>query len=198
MTILVSPGKVTASGASTRRSARRLTWLAVIGVFLAVLFLALRHAASFLVVNAPQRADAILVLEGGAGDSRYWKAVELAKQGYAQHILVDADSQGKQWGVTEADLAATFIERVTPGMAEICPITADSTFEEAADVRPCLTRSEGLVRAHCDLELPYPPRPFDISQTSSPVPLVGRGRIRAVLLRRPLVAASPVGQNNTR
>lgn len=131
---------MTASGASTRRSARGLTWLAIVGVFLVVLFLALRHAASFLVVNAPERADAILVLEGGGDGSRYWKAVELAKQGYAQHILVDANSQGKQWGVVEADLAAAFIERVTPGMAEVCPITADSTFEETADVRPCLAR----------------------------------------------------------
>ena len=191
------PGNSPDGSLKTGRS-RSLTGIAVLVLCLATFLFGFGHAASFLVLNAPEHSDAILVLEGGAGDSRYWKAVELSKQGYAQHILVDADSQAEQWGVTEADLAAAFIERVTPGMAEVCPITADSTFAETDDVGPCLTRLQAksvLIvtsdyhtrRALSIFRKRLPQYHWSIAAASAPY-----------LLRRPLVAASPVGQNRPR
>jgi uncharacterized SAM-binding protein YcdF (DUF218 family) len=101
--------------------------------------LLLSHAASFLVVNDPQPADVILVLAGdGAG--RYSHAVELQKRGFAERIILDVDARPGMFGKSQADLAIDFLrEQGSPG-SEICPVCADSTFGEAADVKGCLAQ----------------------------------------------------------
>ena len=99
----------------------------------------LSHAGSFLVLNAPEHADAILVLPGG--DSSYGHAVKLQRQGYADRILLAAGISRTIYGRSEADLATEFVNRTSPGLVEVCPIVRDSTFGEAADVKRCL---EGL------------------------------------------------------
>ena len=99
----------------------------------------LSHAGSFLVLNAPEHADAILVLPGG--DTSYWHAVKLQRQGYANRILLAAGISQTIYGRSEADLATEFVNRTSPGLVEVCPIVRDSTFGEAADVKRCL---EGL------------------------------------------------------
>ena len=68
----------------------------------------LSHAGSFLILNAPEHADAILVLEGA--DHSYWHAVKLQKQGYADRILLDASAVRMMYGKSEADLAIEFLE----------------------------------------------------------------------------------------
>jgi len=97
----------------------------------------LSHAGSFLVVNAPEHADAILILAGGF-DSRYRHALELQKQGYADRILLDANINPTIYGKSEADLATEFLGRTSPGLFEVCPTLEGSTFGEAADVKHCL------------------------------------------------------------
>jgi len=98
----------------------------------------LSHAGSFLVLNAPERADAILVLKGA--DSLYGHAVELQKQGYADRILLDASVSQIIYGRSQAALATEFLNRTSPGLVEVCPTFQDSTFAEAADVKRCLAR----------------------------------------------------------
>ncbi len=116
---------------------KRILVLAVV-IVLAVLLLA--HAGSFLIVNAPERSDVMVVLEGGAGSSRYQQAVKLQKQGYAPRIMVDADVSREVYGQTEAQLAAEFFRRSQQSYSEVCPTVGDSTFAEAADVQRCLQR----------------------------------------------------------
>ncbi len=101
----------------------------------------LSHAGSFLVVNAPEPADAALVLGGGADSARLWLAVKLQKQGYVGRILLAASARQMIYGQSEADLAAEFLKRTSPGLVEVCPTVQDSTYSEAADIKRCL---EGL------------------------------------------------------
>jgi uncharacterized SAM-binding protein YcdF (DUF218 family) len=109
----------------------------VAAVVIAVLVIVLlAHAGSFLIVNAPEHADAILVLGGGS----YRHAVQLQEQGYAGRILLAASATQTIYGKSEADLAIDFLHRTSPGTAEVCPTTQDSTFGEAVDVKRCLDR----------------------------------------------------------
>ncbi len=98
----------------------------------------LSHAGSFLVLNAPEHSDVILVLAGPADGSRYWHAVKLRDRGYADKILLDASVTQTMYGKSEADMASDFLKETSPGLVEVCPTNQDSTFGEAADVKRCL------------------------------------------------------------
>jgi uncharacterized SAM-binding protein YcdF (DUF218 family) len=112
----------------------------IVAIAIAVLVIVLlSHAGSFLILNAPEHADAILVLQGGA-DGSYRHAVQLQKQGYADRILLDVSVTRTLFGKSEAGLATEFLDRTSPGVAEVCPTVQDSTFGEAVDVKRCLTR----------------------------------------------------------
>ena len=114
------------------------TRLIVLIAFLILIVQLLSHSGSFLILNSPEHADAILVLDGA--DSSYWHAVKLRKQGYADRILLDASTIRMVYGKSEADLATEFLNRTPAGLAEVCPTVQDSTFGEAADIKRCLTR----------------------------------------------------------
>lgn len=112
--------------------------LIVLIAFLILIMVLLLHSGSFLVLNSPEYADAILVLKGGEGS--YRQAVKLQTQGYANRILLDASVIRMVYGKSEADLATEFLNRTSPGLAEVCPTVQDSPFGEAADVKRCLAR----------------------------------------------------------
>jgi len=98
----------------------------------AVLFL-LSRAGTFLILHAPEGADAIVVLNGA------WpQAVKLQKEGYAPEVLLDADVNHTIFGRSEADLASEFLASTKPAGMQLCRINGDSTFEEPADVQRCL------------------------------------------------------------
>ena len=103
-----------------------------------VVILAMEYAASFLRVNHPAHSDLILVLGGGMDDSRYWRAVELMKAGYADKIVLDAEASSKKYGKSNADLAGDFLERIHAENTTVCPVYADSTYGETEDVARCL------------------------------------------------------------
>lgn len=117
---------------------KRFAWLIILLIIASILLLS--RAASFLVVDAPERSDLMLVLAGGE-DTRYWRAVELATQGYAGEIQLDADATRRRFGKTDAELARPFVEQTAPSIAEVCPTLEASTFGEAEDVRRCLSDS---------------------------------------------------------
>ena len=101
----------------------------------------LSHAGSFLVVHVPERSDVLVVLEGGAGSSRFQQALRLQKMSYAPLVLVDADVTRDYYGKSEADLLLEYLQRTHTTGVEVCPTVADSTYAEAADVERCLKRA---------------------------------------------------------
>ncbi len=103
----------------------------------ALVVVLLAHAGSFLILNAPEHADAMLVL--AAAEGSYWHAVKLQKQGYAERILVDASVTRTVYGKAEVDLVTEFLDRTPSRLVEVCPIFQDSTLGEAADVNRCLS-----------------------------------------------------------
>src|SRR5664279_4667120 len=91
-----------------------------VAVVLALLLLS--RSSSFLVMDAPAQSDVMLVLAGGRGDWRYWRAVQLLQKGYANRILLDVDAREEKYGKSQVGLATEFLDRNTPGHSEVCPI----------------------------------------------------------------------------
>src|SRR5580658_5565448 len=113
---------------------KRVLFRSVVLILICALFFF--QAGSYLVVNHPEKSDAIVVLGGDAADNRYWRGMELLRSGYGQHLLLDANT-GVTYGHSYADLAADFVARTAgPNAAQVsvCPITGDSTKDEAVQV----------------------------------------------------------------
>ncbi len=95
-----------------------------------------------LVVDAPQKADAILVLEG-ENDMRPQRGLELLRSGSAPALLLDAVVQMRVFGIAKPEIAAEFIKTLPPADAarvSVCAIDALSTKAEAHAAEPCLRR----------------------------------------------------------
>lgn len=114
---------------------KRIVWLVLLAVLVVFLFL---HAGSFLVVDAPEHADLIVVLAGGNNDLRYWHGVQLMKDGWAPRLMLDVFAKGETFGNNDIDLAREFLDRTTPGRSTICPLIDNSTFGEARHIGQCL------------------------------------------------------------
>lgn len=112
---------------------KRLVIVAVLAVVAWIGLFLLSRAGSFLIVNAPQRSDVIVALEG-----EWPKAMQLQREGYAPIVLLDASVNQQIWGRAEADLAIELLERTKPPGVQICPTVGDSTFRETVDVQRCL------------------------------------------------------------
>ncbi|HZQ92169.1 MAG TPA: YdcF family protein [Terriglobales bacterium] len=114
---------------------RTLAALALLG---AILWGAL--GGRFLVVDAPEKSDAILVLEGEAG-VRLRRALELLRQGWAPRVLLDVREADSFYGTSKIDLAQKWIASLPPEDAarmSICPFDALSTQTEAREAERCL------------------------------------------------------------
>ena len=135
-----------AAPAKPSRWRRRLGWLLVVVAVLAGVGWLLSQLGHFLVLHAPERSDALVVLEGGVGSSRFEQALRLHKAGYAPLILVDADVTRDFYGKTEADMLMDYLRREHLNSVAVCATTADSTYNETKDVERCM-RMEGATSA---------------------------------------------------
>jgi hypothetical protein len=110
-------------------------------LFLAVVVLvaiAASHAARFLVVDKPERSDAIVVLAGDT-DARPARALELLRQGIAPHLLLDAENRNRIYDMRLIDIAQDYVNHLPDAnRVSVCPIFGSSTFAEADDVNRCL------------------------------------------------------------
>ena len=108
----------------------------------AVCALLILQPGLWLIVNNPEKSDAIIVLGGDVNDVRYRHGLELLRAGYGQHLIVDV-LELRLYGHSTADLARDFIEQ-TAGerrlQVSVCPIRFDSTKEETGEVAGCLAR----------------------------------------------------------
>ena len=96
----------------------------------------------YLIVNNPEKSDAIVVLGGDAADQRYWRGMELLRTGYAKYMLVDATT-GITYGHSYVDLAKDYVARTAGANASqvsVCPIAGDSTKIESQQVNACLQK----------------------------------------------------------
>jgi DUF218 domain len=111
----------------------------LLGLLLVVFLAGLaRQAAQFLVVDAPERSDAIVVLAGET-HVRPALALDLLRQGKAPRVFLDAETRDLIYDQRLTDIAQKYVD----GQAEatrvsVCPIVGFSTNAETEDVRHCL------------------------------------------------------------
>lgn len=118
----------------------RLSSLIVAAVFL--VFCA-ANAGRFLVMDAPQPSDVIVVLAGEA-DRRPARAFALLAQRYAPRLLLDVPAAARIYDLTQLELAEKYTKSLPQAEAiRICPIAGLSTRDEAHDVKQCLAREPG-------------------------------------------------------
>jgi DUF218 domain len=109
------------------------------GLFiLAVIAAFASRAARFLVVDAPEASDAIVVLAGET-NVRPVLAVKLLDQGVAPRVLLDAETRDLIYDQRLTDIAQKYVDGLgESNRVSICPIVGFSTNAETDDVRRCL------------------------------------------------------------
>jgi len=120
------------------RSRMRLSRLLILIVLTVGLVGVASQAARFLVVDAPEKSDAIIVL---AGDTkvRPARALELLRQGMADRVFLNAENRNLIYDEQLVDIARRYAKSLPEaGRVSVCPIFGFSTNAEAEDVSRCL------------------------------------------------------------
>jgi vancomycin permeability regulator SanA len=109
------------------------------GLLLVIIPVALAsQAAHFLVVDAPARSDAIVVLAGET-NVRPSRALELLRQGFASHLFIDVEARDRLYDQRLIDIAQKYVNGLDEAsQISVCSITGLSTESEARDVTRCL------------------------------------------------------------
>jgi DUF218 domain len=100
-------------------------------------------AGSFLVVDAPEPSDAIVVLAGET-DHRPARGLQLLDQGYGRRIVLDVPAGVEIFGFEEVQLATKYAQdRPEAASVRVCPIFGLSTRDGSRDAAKCLAEVEG-------------------------------------------------------
>lgn len=111
-----------------------LLFLVVVSIFTALA----SQAARFLVVDDPEKSDAIVVLAGET-NVRSARALELLRQGIAPHVFLDAETRDVIYDQKLGEIAQKYVNSLgEANRVSICPIEGYSTITEADDVSRCL------------------------------------------------------------
>ena len=107
-------------------------------VFVVIVAALASQAARFLVVDDPEKSDAIVALAGET-KVRPARARELLRQGVAPRVFLDVETRDVIYDQPLVDIARKYVT----GLAEenrvsVCPIAGFSTNAEANDVSRCL------------------------------------------------------------
>jgi len=114
------------------RFLRLLIVAVVMGALLA------RQAARYLVVDHPEKSDAMVVLAGETS-LRPARALELLRQGMAPRIFLDAEAGERVFDQTLTGIAQRYISGLPEAnLISVCAIEGRSTAAETADVARCL------------------------------------------------------------
>jgi DUF218 domain len=122
----------------------RKTVIAVVICILVVAIVVVIYSGNYLVVDHPERSGVIVVLAGDHNDLRYWRGLDLLRDGYGHRMLVDAPAD-RLYGRTYAEYAADFVRQSAgenKDQISICTVTKDSTVQEASDIRRCLSQEK--------------------------------------------------------
>jgi uncharacterized SAM-binding protein YcdF (DUF218 family) len=113
------------------RFLRLLVFALIVAIFLA------SRAAHFLVVDNPQKSDAIVVLAGET-IARPAHGLELLRQGMAPHMFIDAET-GRIFDSHLTDIAQKYIDEQPDAKSiAVCGVLSHSTVAETADVDRCI------------------------------------------------------------
>ena len=126
------------TGEVQRRRRRIFAGIAVTGLAA----VAVANSAKWLVVDHPEKSDAIVVLAGET-DLRPSRALGLLRSSYGRVMVLDvpADATIYQWAQT--DLAAKYAQGLPEaGSIKICPIHGLSTKAEADEAGQCLAATD--------------------------------------------------------
>ena len=116
-----------------------LVVLLILLVLAALLFF---RPGGYLVVDQPQKSDAIVVLGGDSIDLRYWRGMDLLRAGYGKELILDV-VPGEVFGHSTVELAQDFLARTAGANApqvSVCQIYGDSTKAEAPQATACIRR----------------------------------------------------------
>lgn len=97
-----------------------------------------RFAGLWLVVDAPQKADLIVVLAGET-EQRPARGLQLLDQGFAPRLLLDVPAAAHIYHQGQMEIARQYLNN-SPQAAKlaVCPIAGLSTRDEAHNVVACL------------------------------------------------------------
>jgi hypothetical protein len=96
------------------------------------------QAARFLVVDEPEKSDAIVALAGET-NVRPAHALELLRQGVAPRVLLNVETRDLIYDQRLIEIAQRYVNGLAEGnRIAVCPITGFSTRAEADDVSRCL------------------------------------------------------------
>ena len=108
-------------------------------LFLVALLAALAsQAARFLVVDEPEKSDAIVVL---AGDTkvRPVRGLDLLRQGMAPRLFLDAETRDVIYDQPLVEIVQKYVNSLgEANRVSVCPIAGYSTIAEADDASRCL------------------------------------------------------------
>ena len=114
------------------RFLRLLLVVVLIGVLLA------SQAARFLVIDNPQKSDAMVVLAGETS-ARPAHALELLRQGMAPRLFLDAEAGEPIYDQPLTDIAQKYVNTLPErNSVSVCAIVGRSTAAETEDVARCL------------------------------------------------------------
>jgi hypothetical protein len=131
--------KVSQSTSKTLPTKIRIFVIAIIASLVIVVLG--RTAGTFLVVDRPERGDAIVVLAGDQNDRRYYRALQVLNDGESLLLIVDSPIDQVMFGRTLAAQQEDFIRRTAGQRTDqvwVCPIRGDSTDRETRFVERCL------------------------------------------------------------
>jgi uncharacterized SAM-binding protein YcdF (DUF218 family) len=116
----------------------RFSRLLILLFLVAILAALASQAARFLVVDEPEKSDAIVVL---AGDTkvRPVRGLDLLRHGMAPRLFLDAETRDVIYDQPLVDLVQKYVNSLgEANRVLVCPITGYSTIAEADDVSRCL------------------------------------------------------------
>ena len=122
---------------------RRRGWFGAGLGLIAIVVVFAANAGRFLVIDAPEPADVIVVLAGET-NHRPARALQLMEQGYARRELLDVPATARIYEFAQLELAQKYIQDLPQGKSiGVCIIKGMSTRDESRDVGKCLANEDG-------------------------------------------------------
>jgi DUF218 domain len=119
---------------------RLMLSLGLLGLFAALV----AGTGRFLVVDEPEKSDAILVLAGETYN-RPMLALDLLERGYAPRIVMDVPAAERIYQWTAPELAQRWAQGLPQANSiSICPIHGLSTRDESHEAENCMARAGGV------------------------------------------------------